>query len=131
MRVPDVVSLKSETNPAGSFYIYADPESHELGTITNLEFARATHRVAHLVRPDHQGPDGEVVALLVLADTVLYHAVIAGLMTANFIVRACLSWMLNIHPTANSRFRCRPEIRPPESSTCCRPRPVIISSPLV
>ncbi|KAJ6553072.1 hypothetical protein B0H19DRAFT_1030172, partial [Mycena capillaripes] len=85
MRVPDVVSFNSEADPTGSFYIYADPESHEIVTITNLEFARAAHRAAHLVHPNRKGPDGQVVALLALSDTVLYHAVIAGLMTANFI----------------------------------------------
>lgn len=86
MLVPAVVSFNSKTNPSGRFYTYADPASHELFTITNLEFARATHRATHLVRPNRKGQDGEVVALLALSDTVLYHAMVAGLMTANCIV---------------------------------------------
>ncbi|KAJ7470082.1 hypothetical protein B0H11DRAFT_2434130 [Mycena galericulata] len=85
MLIPDVVALNSDRNPSGSFYVYADPESSEIVTITHMEFGRATHRAANLLRPVREGPDGQVVALLALSDTVLYHAVLVGLMTANFI----------------------------------------------
>ncbi|KAJ7851549.1 hypothetical protein B0H13DRAFT_1448537, partial [Mycena leptocephala] len=84
--IPDIVSLNSKMNPSRPFYIYANTESSEI-TITNLEFGRATHRSAHFLRPNREGPDGQVVALLALSDTVLYHAAVAGLMTAGFIVR--------------------------------------------
>jgi hypothetical protein len=90
MFIPYVISLNSKTNPLRPFYIYANPESTEITTITNLEFGRATHRSAHLLRPNREGPDGQVVALLALSDTVLYHATVAGLMTAGFIVRVSL-----------------------------------------
>lgn len=90
MLIPDVISLNSKTNSSRPFYIYANLESTEITTITNLEFGRATHRFAHLLRPNHEGPDGQVVALLALSDTVLYHAAVAGLMTASFIVRVFL-----------------------------------------
>jgi acyl-CoA synthetase (AMP-forming)/AMP-acid ligase II len=90
MLIPDVISLNSKTNPSRPFYIYVNPESTEITTITNLEFGRATHRSAHLLRPNREGPDGQVVALLALSDTVLYHATVAGLMTAGFIVRVSL-----------------------------------------
>ncbi|KAJ6553198.1 hypothetical protein B0H19DRAFT_1030245 [Mycena capillaripes] len=85
MFVPAIVSLNSRTNASRPFYTYAEPESHKIVTISNLEFARATHRAAHLVRPNREGPDGQVVALLAISDTILYHAMIAGLMTANCI----------------------------------------------
>ncbi|KAJ7470077.1 hypothetical protein B0H11DRAFT_2434091, partial [Mycena galericulata] len=39
-----------------------------------------------LLRPVREGPDGQVVALLALSDTVLYHAVLVGLMTAHLIL---------------------------------------------
>ncbi|KAJ7892397.1 putative aminoadipate reductase [Mycena leptocephala] len=83
--IPDIVTLNSETDPSGPFYVYARPESSEIVTITHLEFARATHRAANLLRPNGEAPDGRVVAILALSDTVLYHATLVGLMTANLV----------------------------------------------
>lgn len=90
MLIPNLVALNSETNPSGPFYIYAHPETSEIITITHLEFGRASHRAANLLRPNREGPDGQVVALLALSDTVLYHATMVGLMTANLVVRVFL-----------------------------------------
>lgn len=56
--------------------------------ITFVQFAQATHRVAHKVRPRRQGSDGEVVTLLIHCDTILYVATLAGLMRANIVVSA-------------------------------------------
>ncbi|KAF7371229.1 Non-canonical non-ribosomal peptide synthetase FUB8 [Mycena sanguinolenta] len=85
MNIPQTVAHNCETNPSGSFYIYAEPSSNELVTITQLEFGRATHRAASIVRPQGAGSDGQVVAVIALSDTVLYHAVLVGLMTANLV----------------------------------------------
>ncbi|KAJ7689673.1 acetyl-CoA synthetase-like protein [Mycena rosella] len=85
MLIPDAVALNSETNPSGPFYIYAEPESSEIVTITHLEFGRASQRAANLLRPNRQGPDGQVIALIALSDSVLYHATMVGLITANCI----------------------------------------------
>ncbi|KAJ7673364.1 hypothetical protein B0H17DRAFT_1083222 [Mycena rosella] len=85
MLIPDAVALNSETNPSGPFYIYAEPESSEIVTITHLEFGRASQRAANLLRPNRQGPDGQVVALIALSDSVLYPATMVGLITANCI----------------------------------------------
>ncbi|KAJ7776532.1 hypothetical protein DFH07DRAFT_798512 [Mycena maculata] len=83
--IPDLVIQNVEKIPSHPFYIYADLESGEIVTITQLEFGRATHRAAHLLRPNHEGRDGEVIVILAESDTMLYHAIVAGLMTANFI----------------------------------------------
>ncbi|KAF7296637.1 Aminoadipate reductase [Mycena chlorophos] len=56
-----------------------------LTSITHFEFARATHRVAHLVRPMRTGVDGEVVAIIALADTLLYQTLFAGCSKAGFV----------------------------------------------
>ncbi|KAJ6509744.1 putative aminoadipate reductase [Mycena vulgaris] len=85
MLIPDVVDFNCKTNPSGPFYVYAKPESSEIVTITHLEFSRASHRAANILRPNGEGPAGQVVALVALSDTVLYHAVLVGLITANFI----------------------------------------------
>ncbi|KAJ6473849.1 putative aminoadipate reductase [Mycena sanguinolenta] len=85
MNIPQVVAHNCETNPSGPFYVYAEPSSGKLVTITQLEFGRATHRAASLVRPEGAHSDSQVVAVIALSDTVLYHAVLVGLMTANLI----------------------------------------------
>ncbi|KAJ7440958.1 putative aminoadipate reductase [Mycena latifolia] len=86
MLLPDVITLNSESRPADPFYIYAKPDpSSEIVTITHLEFGRATHRAAQILRPNGEGSDGRVVSLLALSDTVLYKTLMTGLMTANFV----------------------------------------------
>ncbi|KAJ7776525.1 putative aminoadipate reductase [Mycena maculata] len=85
MFIPDLVALNSETTPSAPFWVYATPDSCKLVHIMHLEFGRATQRAAHLLRPDPEGSDRQVVALLALSDTILFHALMAGLITANLI----------------------------------------------
>lgn len=132
MFIPNLVAQNCERNPSRPFYIYAQPESEEIATITYLEFSRATHRVANILRPNRQGRDGEVVAIIAHSDTVLYHAIVAGLMTADLIVR--LPARLSAHVAdvcINSHFRFLPGIRFRESSNCCVRRPAIALQPHV
>ncbi|KAJ7339755.1 hypothetical protein DFH08DRAFT_915701 [Mycena albidolilacea] len=77
--------LQSSSVHGPTYNLPAMPESEEITTITYLEFNRATHRVANMLRPNRQGRDGEVVAIIAHSDTVLYHAIVAGLMTADLI----------------------------------------------
>jgi acyl-CoA synthetase (AMP-forming)/AMP-acid ligase II len=86
--IPNLVARNLENIPSDPFYIYAKLGSNEIVTITHLEFGRATHRAAHVLRPNREGQDGKVVAILAESDTMLYHAILVGLMTANFIVCA-------------------------------------------
>ncbi|KAJ7899903.1 putative aminoadipate reductase [Mycena leptocephala] len=82
----DVVAFNARTNPQAPLYVYAKPApSAEVVTITHLEFARATHRAAQILRPNREGSDGEVVAIIALSDNVLYQAVVVGLVTAHLI----------------------------------------------
>ncbi|KAJ7485053.1 putative aminoadipate reductase [Mycena galericulata] len=83
--IPNLVAHNSNTNPDGPFYIYSDPTSSELVTITHLEFGRAVDRAAHILRPHSNGSDGDVVAIIALSDTILYHAILVALVTANLI----------------------------------------------
>ncbi|KAJ7446336.1 putative aminoadipate reductase, partial [Mycena latifolia] len=84
--IPDAVFLQSQTNPTHPLFVYAKPDpSEEIVSITSLEFARATHRAAQVLRPNREGQDGQVVAIIALADTLLYQALIVGLMTANLV----------------------------------------------
>lgn len=55
------------------------------------EVARASHRVAHIARPARDGPEREVVAMLLHTDTVLYVTALLGLFRAGFVVSAAFS----------------------------------------
>ncbi|KAJ7181546.1 hypothetical protein C8R43DRAFT_1101377 [Mycena crocata] len=85
MSIAASVALNVTKNPTKPFYIYADADMSEIVTITHLEFGRATHRAANILRPNGQGPEGQVVAVLALVDTISFHAILAGLLTANLI----------------------------------------------
>ncbi|KAG6816853.1 hypothetical protein H0H87_002339 [Tephrocybe sp. NHM501043] len=79
----DAIDFNMANNPTQPLYTFADLD-HVGGTksISHLEFGRATHRAAHLLRPNREGAEGEVVALIAHTDTVLYHALVAGLVVA-------------------------------------------------
>lgn len=65
------------------------PNRHDptkIDSVSYFEFAKATHRVAHLARPGRKGKDGEVAAVLLHCDTIVYITAILGMMRAGFIV---------------------------------------------
>lgn len=67
-------------------YLTTSPAA-DVATLTFGDFAAASHRLAHTFRPGREGRDGQVVAVLMHTDTVLYLAVLAGLLRAGFVVR--------------------------------------------
>ncbi|KAJ7095660.1 putative aminoadipate reductase [Mycena epipterygia] len=86
MLIPEAIAWNSKTHPTAPFYLYAGSEStNDVIAITHLEFGRATHRAAQILRPDREGRDGQVVALIAQSDTILLQAVVVGLITANLI----------------------------------------------
>lgn len=83
----DAIQFNMAHNAAQPLYTFADSSAPRgINVITHLEFGRAAHRVAHILRPDRNGVDGEVVALVLQADTVMYHALVAGLIVAGCVV---------------------------------------------
>lgn len=56
-------------------------------SVSFAQYARATHRIAHKLRPERAGQDKEVVAILINCDTILYLALIVGLVRAGLVVR--------------------------------------------
>lgn len=85
--LPGFIDFHAEHNPDSPFFVFPFPDisSDEVSSVSFLDFAHATHRIAHLFRPGRTGPDGEVVAILLNCDTLLYHALVAGLVRAGFI----------------------------------------------
>ncbi|KAG6832642.1 putative NRPS-like protein biosynthetic cluster [Tephrocybe sp. NHM501043] len=80
--LPDAIDFNIANNASQPLYTFADLDSDGTKTISHLEFGRAAHRVAHLLRPNRSGVDGEVVAIILIADTVMYQAIVAGLIVA-------------------------------------------------
>lgn len=79
---------QAEYNASEPILVFPHPEvPGENVSITYAEFAVATHRIAHSVRPGREGQEGEVMAMLLHCDTIVYQAMIVGLVRAGFIVR--------------------------------------------
>lgn len=86
--IPEAVDFHSEHNADHPMYAFsADDRPHIITTISYLEFARASHRVAHAARPRGASrKDGQVVAVIALVDTISYQAITVGLMRAGLVV---------------------------------------------
>lgn len=85
--VPGFVDFHAEHNPERAWAMFPSPKSpSEASTLSFGEFAKATHRVAHHVRPNREGAEREVVAIFVHTDAVLYMPLLAGVMRAGIIV---------------------------------------------
>ncbi|KAH9932151.1 hypothetical protein B0H21DRAFT_699704 [Amylocystis lapponica] len=84
---PHFVDFHAQHNPTRPFHVFPSPNPSSTNTIalSFLDFANATHRVAHIIRPGRAGLDGAVVAVLINADVTLYHALIVGLTRAGLI----------------------------------------------
>ncbi|KAF7293887.1 Acetyl-CoA synthetase-like protein [Mycena chlorophos] len=66
-------------------YSWADDDDGSIVNVSHFEFARAAHRVAHLLRPGRRGQDGAVIGLLALTDSLLYQTLLAGCMIAGLV----------------------------------------------
>ncbi|KAK0478796.1 putative aminoadipate reductase [Armillaria novae-zelandiae] len=66
-------------NASHPLFVYAEEDKELLHKISHLEFCRAVHRVAHAV---NHFPRTTPIGVLVVTDTILYHALFFGLMKA-------------------------------------------------
>ncbi|KAF8550863.1 acetyl-CoA synthetase-like protein [Imleria badia] len=91
----DLVNFHIAKNSSYPIYVYAnDAPSGGTTAITFLEFGRAAHRVAHALRPARQREEGKVVMLIATIDTLLYHALVAGMLVSGLVVGdRCLTEM--------------------------------------
>lgn len=83
--VPEMLEYNALHSPTHPFFVYPDEKTKELHGISNLEFYRASQRVAHAVRPGRQGQDRKVVGIIANVDSVLYQALFMGLIYAGLI----------------------------------------------
>ncbi|KAI0802060.1 hypothetical protein BC629DRAFT_1496418 [Irpex lacteus] len=84
--LPGFLDFHAEHNPNRPWVIFpSDSQASGTSSISFGEFAKATHRVAHHVRPGRQGSELQVVGIVAHTDAVLYMAVIVGLMRAGIV----------------------------------------------
>ncbi|EKM57056.1 uncharacterized protein PHACADRAFT_208208 [Phanerochaete carnosa HHB-10118-sp] len=83
--LPGFADFHAEHNADKPWVLWPSQEGSKPGSISFLQFANATHRIAHMLRPNRGGPEGEVVAILINCDSVLYLALIVGLVRAGFV----------------------------------------------
>ncbi|KAI0087789.1 hypothetical protein BDY19DRAFT_994681 [Irpex rosettiformis] len=84
--VPGFVDFHAQHNPDRPWAIFpSDTSPSGTSSISFQEFAHATHRVAHHVRPERQGNELEVVVIVAHTDAVLYVSLLAGMMRAGVI----------------------------------------------
>ncbi|KIP12189.1 hypothetical protein PHLGIDRAFT_371020 [Phlebiopsis gigantea 11061_1 CR5-6] len=84
--IPDVADYVASRSPDRPWFVFPSKDDpKESAQISCAEMVEASHRIAHILRPGRKGPEREVIALLLNTDTVLYAAVLLGLLRAGFV----------------------------------------------
>ncbi|KII90242.1 hypothetical protein PLICRDRAFT_40443 [Plicaturopsis crispa FD-325 SS-3] len=78
----ETIDFNLHYNPQLPFYRFSRDGSDRIEEISQLEFGRAAHRVAHIIRPEREGQDGRVVGIIAHTDTLVYQASVAGIVVA-------------------------------------------------
>ncbi|KAJ7855599.1 hypothetical protein B0H14DRAFT_3645801 [Mycena olivaceomarginata] len=83
--LPEIINLHIAHENYSAAYAFAGADDGPITEISRFEFARAAHRVAHLLRPGRSGADGQVVAIVAHADVLVYQTIVAGCLIAGLI----------------------------------------------
>ncbi|KAJ6457255.1 putative aminoadipate reductase [Mycena sanguinolenta] len=81
LNLAEIIDFHLVHESHSAMYAFADEDGH-ITEVSHFEVARAAHRAAHLLRPQRRGEDGEVVAIVALADVLVYDTVVAGCLIA-------------------------------------------------
>ncbi|KAF7340998.1 Acetyl-CoA synthetase-like protein [Mycena sanguinolenta] len=81
LNLAEIIDFQLTHESRSAMYAFADEDGH-ITEVSHFEVARAAHRVAHLLRPGRRGLEGEVVAIVALADVLVYHTIVAGCLVA-------------------------------------------------
>ncbi|KAJ7636839.1 acetyl-CoA synthetase-like protein [Roridomyces roridus] len=80
----EIIDFHLSQENRGTAYSFTD----EKGCVTDVsrfEFARAAHRVAHLVRPGREGSEGQRLAIIASTDSLIYQTLVAGCLKAGVV----------------------------------------------
>ena len=86
--IPGLVDFHAQHNPSNPWAVLAPESGSNTTSVSFREFSNATHRIALVFRPDATHSDGDIVAVLVNCDSVLYLALLVGLVRAGYVVRS-------------------------------------------
>lgn len=84
LNLPDILDFNLEHNPDFPVFIYGEISSSKTTEIKMLEYVRAAHRVGKVIRGDSQ--TGDVIGIVANLDTIVYSALIVGIMKAGLVV---------------------------------------------
>ncbi|KAJ7604453.1 amp-CoA ligase, partial [Roridomyces roridus] len=85
LNISEIISFHIVHENKDAAYVYAHEETGQVTEISHFELARAAHRVAHILRPERRGPEGEILGIIALTDVFLYQAIVAGCIIAGII----------------------------------------------
>ena len=90
--MPGFVDFQAQHRPNDPWVIFpSKTEPQAIESVSFSELAEASHRIAHFVRPEKKGNDGEVVVIVANCDALLYTSLLVG------IIRAELTVCINLH----------------------------------
>ena len=104
---PNLLDFNIDHNAELTAFVFSDSPG-SVTKISYLEYGRAAHRVGHAVRPGRTGLEGQVVAVIANLDTLLYAALVAGLIRAGIVV--CFRCLTPAKPCLYFCFAARPDL---------------------
>lgn len=88
---PGLADFQSQHNPDSPWVVYPSRDSPTgVKTVSYKELRDATHRIAHAVRPERNGTEQEVVAVIIHTDALLYVTLLIGMIRAGIVVSISL-----------------------------------------
>ncbi|KAJ7761183.1 putative aminoadipate reductase [Mycena maculata] len=84
LNVSEIIDFHISQGNRTAAYAFAEADGH-ITEISRFEFGRAANRVAHLLRPQRRGPEGQVLAIVALTDVLIYQTIVAGCIKAGIV----------------------------------------------
>ncbi|KAJ7236073.1 acetyl-CoA synthetase-like protein [Mycena haematopus] len=84
LNVAQILDFHITHENRGAAYSFTG-EDGKITEISRFEFSRAANRVAHLLRPERRGLDGQVLAIVALTDVLIYQTIVAGSIIAGLV----------------------------------------------
>lgn len=107
--LPDTLTFHRKNNANTPVYLYMEDDAEDVTQVTYEQLDRACHRVVQSIGANIDSSTRPVVALLVLADTLVYQTIVAGIMLAGYIVSLSPYLMQNtIFTTGTKPFPISP-----------------------
>lgn len=88
--LPGFLDFHAKHNPGRPWVLFSSPSNTEVTSVSFSDFASATHRIAHALRPNRTGAENAVVGVLVQCDVILYITLLVGMIRAGLVVSVCM-----------------------------------------